>query len=315
MKLNLVDYFEVFPDALQEKYGSRFERGFADIDNRFREVSSGSRLLTADDVMAIFDDSLPFAQDWTMPDRQQLQERMAEGIAQLIRDLKGRRDLDLITRILERFGELSITSLVLQHAYPKTFSMCSHHIASLLYIVGHRSAGTVPRYYREYCRELETWGKHFGLNVRDTEFALWTWYRLANYGSKEAREEHRGRFQRDPWVRRRRRTRACESLTLTDKMGFARFCTDTDPTLAGIIAWREFEVRVRALYGNRGIGRKMPDLIAQLPTSQKAACGGLWEKRNSVMHNDLEISETEAGRLVRAVADFLDRHKPKGVLS
>ncbi|MGD1073776.1 MAG: hypothetical protein ABSB15_27000 [Bryobacteraceae bacterium] len=72
---------------------------------------------------------------------------------------------------------------------------------------------------------------------------------------------------------------------------------------------------MRALAGNRGTGKKMPDLIAQFPPSQKAAYEGLWEKRNNVMHNDLEISELEAVKLVRTVAEFLDRHRPKGTLS
>jgi hypothetical protein len=314
-KLNLAEYLDLFPDSLQEKYKSKFEAGFSAIDGRFRDVRSGRRLLTVDDVMAIFEDSLPFVCDWTKPDRGQLEERMAKGAPQLIRDLQGRHDLDLIRRILECFGELSLTSLVLQHVYPENFCMCSHHIASLLYIVGHRLAGTVPEYYREYCRELEKWGSHFKLTVVQTEFALWTWYRLANYGSKERREEHRSKFDRDPWVRKRRALRARESLKATDKIGLARFCLDTDPTLGAIIAWREFEIRVRDLPGNRRVGKnispKMSDLIAGFPPSQKETYTVLWEKRNRVMHHDLGMSEEEARKLVQTVSEFLDRHKSK----
>jgi len=174
------------------------------------------------------------------------------------------------------------------------------------------------KYYREYCGELEKWGNHFKLTVTETEFALWTWYRLANYGSKERREEHRSKFDRDPWVRQQRASRARKSLKATDKMGLARFCLDTDHTLGAIIAWREFEIRVRELPGNRRIGKnyspKMSDLIARFPPSQKETYTGLWEKRNGVMHDDLPMSEKDARNVVQTVGEFLDRHRTKPVL-
>ena len=316
-ELNLAEYFELFPEALEEKYNNRFAAGFAAIEDRFKEVRSG-RLLTAGDVMAIFDDSLPFVRDWTKPDRRQLEERMAKGASQLIGDLNGRHDLDLITRILRCFRELSLTSLVLQHVYPEKFSMCSHHIASLLYIVGHRSAGTVPEYYLEFCQELEKWGRRFGLTVMQTEYALWTWYRLANFGRKETRDEHNRRFDSDAWVRQQRAVRACASLKANEKMGMARFCLDTDPTLGAMIAWREFEIRVRSLRRFRDIAQncpKMPCLIAQFSPSEREAYAGLWQKRNPVMHEDLEIPADEARKVVRAVQEFLDRNKPESRLS
>ena len=318
-KLDLAEYFASFPDALEERYSDRFKMGFEHIKNRYKDVRSGHRALAVDDVMAIFDKSLPFVCDWTKPERSELEERMAaQGAAQLIRELGGRHDLDLMRRILYCFKELSLTSLVLQHVYPDKFSMCSHHIASLLYIVGHQKAGTVPAYYLEYCRELEKWGARFKLTVEETEYALWTWYRLAYYGSKESREQHRRKFDRDPWVRKQRALRARESLKATDKLGLARFCLDTDPTLGAIIAWREFEIGVRDLPGNRGFGRqsstKISDLIAQFPPSQKETYTSLWEKRNRVMHSDLEMSDEEARQVVQTVGEFLDRHKRRARL-
>lgn len=317
-ELNLAEYFDLFPEALEERYNSRFEVGFDAIENRFKEVRSG-RLLTADDVMAIFDDSLPFVRDWTKPDRRQLEERMGNGASQLIRDLNGRHDLDLITRILRCFRELSLTSLVLQHVYPENFCMCSHHIASLLYIVGHRSAGTVPGYYREFCQELEKWGRRFKLNVKQTEYALWTWYRLANFGKKQTRDEHRRRFDSDVWVRQQRAVRARESLKANEKMGMARFCLDADPTLGAIIAWREFEIRVRGLPHFRGNGRdprtKMACLIACLPPGEKEIYADIWKRRNPVMHEDEEIEAYDAQKVVKKVQEFLDQNKPKFRLS
>lgn len=158
-KLDLAEYIALFQDALEDRYNDRFEVGFGEIKDRYKDVRLGHRLLTVDDVIAIFDKSLPFVCDWTKPDRSEIAERMAvQGAPEVIRDLKGRYDLELIRRILYCFKELSLTSLVLQHVYPEKYSMCSHHIASLLYIVGHRKAGTVPEYYLEYCRELDKWG-------------------------------------------------------------------------------------------------------------------------------------------------------------
>lgn len=161
-------------------------------------------------------------------------------------------------------------------------------------------------------------GVHFKLTVEETEYALWTWYRLAYHGSKETREQHRRKFDRDPWVRKQRALRARESLKAIDKLGIARFCLDTDPTLGAIIAWREFEVGVRDLPGNRGCGKnsgtKLPDLIARFPPSQKEIYKSLWEKRNRVMHSDLEMPEEEAREVVQTVGEFLDRHKRKAGL-
>lgn len=118
--------------------------------------------------------------------------------------------------------------------------MCSHHIASLLYITGHQEAGTVPEYYLQYCREIEWWGNQFHLNVAEAQFVFWVWYRLAYHGSKDEQREHRRRFERDARVRRRRAMRISRSLKVIDKLGFARFFVDSDdPTLAAIIAWRD----------------------------------------------------------------------------
>ncbi len=304
--LDLRAYLELFPAALEERYEDTFSTGFKAIDQRYAEVRAG-RPLTVDDVIAIFERSLPFVRDWTKPDRAELERKMAGDTASdLIRNLNARYDLALMKKILDCFRELSLTSLVLHHVYPQKFSMCSHHIASLLYITGRRKAGTVPEFYLEYCRELEKWGAQFDMSVVETEFALWTWYRLANYG--DSKDEHRRRFDRDPWVKKRRAARITDSLKVVDTIDFARFCLDTDHTLAAVMAWREFELRARELVNSHG---RMQLVIEQLERSQGQNYSALWAKRNPVMHDDMPISEQEARDVVREVADFIERHKRK----
>ena len=66
----------------------------------------------------------------------------------LIRDiLKSGYDKKILSSLIHCFRELTLTALVLQHVYPEKYCMCSHHIASLLYITGHQEAGTVPEYF------------------------------------------------------------------------------------------------------------------------------------------------------------------------
>jgi hypothetical protein len=238
--LDLAEYYGLFNDALRERYNNPFEMGFKAVEDRFAAVRRGLPL-AVDDVMAIFHSSLPFVFDWTKPDQKDLEDRMAaQNASKSVHDLNARYDLNLIKRILYCFRELGLTALVLHHVYPEKYSLCSHHIASLLYITGHHRAGTVSEYYLEYCQELRRWGARFSLSVVKTEFALWTWYRLAHYGDKDRQREHLRRFERDPWVRKRRAIRITDSLRVVDKLGFARFFLDTDPTLGAIIAWREF---------------------------------------------------------------------------
>jgi hypothetical protein len=266
------------------------------------------------DVLAIFDSSLPYICDWTKPDLSDLTERMNKYDASgTIRDLNGRHDLNLIKPILYCFRKLSLAALVLHHVYPKKYSMCSHHIASLLYITGRHKAGTVPEYYLEYCRELELWGARFNLNVVETEFALWTWYWRANHGKSEERGEHSRRFDLDPWVKKRRALKIKDSLKVVDALGFARFFLDTDPTLGALIAWREFEVKARALLRNTGRYRKvnernfkMSSVIPLLQKELRIDYAPLWRNRDPVMHDDRMISDEEARMVIKAVGQFIE---------
>jgi hypothetical protein len=309
---NLADYHKLFPTILEGKYGNRFILGFQAIERRYREIRSGDRLLTAEDVLAIFDRSLPFVDDWTKPDRAQLEDRMSGNtVALLTAKLRGRHSLEVLKAILDGFRELSLTSLVLHHVYPESFSICSHHIASLLFVVGHHSAGTVAAYYLEYCSELERWAHKFNLTVAQAECALWTWYRLANYGEPSERRKHRRLFEQDQWIAERRATRACESLAATDKLRFARFCLDSDPTLAAIIAWREFEIRLREVFVQGSDQLRTSELINRLPPLEKGECMALWKKRNLVMHRDVEAMRQEAEQVVRGVEGFHSRHLRK----
>jgi hypothetical protein len=320
-KLDLSEYYELFDGALKERYENTFEAGFKAIEDRFQEVRKGlpkGRALTVDDVMAIFDSCLPYVRDWTKPDKADLDERMNKYAAtKLIRDLNGTYDLNSIKAIVHCFRELSLTALVLHHVYPERYSMCSHHIASLLYITGRQKAGTVPEYYREYCRELEMWGNRFNLSVVKTEFALWTWYWRANHGSREERTEHCRRFDRDPWVRKRRAARIQGSLKVEEDfyaLGFARFFLDSDPTLGAIIAWREFEVKARQLLYSVGHRKahdrnfKMSRVIALLQEELNIEyAAALWRNRDPVMHGDrVIIPDEEAKIVVNEVRRFVE---------
>jgi len=157
----------------QDAVRSDFEAGFVKAKCRFDRVRETGDL-TADDVMAIFSDDLPFVHDWTMPDRTNLKSRM-KGVPELIRSLgECGYDLELIREIWKALRELSLTSLVLHHVYPDRFAMCSHHLASLLGV----TASTVPEYYAKYCEELSEWTKRrwrtpYEKSVVNTEFALW----------------------------------------------------------------------------------------------------------------------------------------------
>ena len=316
-KLDLADYYKRFPAALKKKYEDTFDAGFKNIRDLYkREVMSDGGELTVDHVMAIFDGALPFVRDWTKPDRKDLAANMEKGkVATLIKRLPAAgQDLQWLTEIWCCFRELSLTALVLHHVYPKRFAMCSHHLASVLYIAG-RKTSTVPEYYLEYCRELARWGKRFNLTVVETQYALWTWYRLAQYGSREQQKQNSRTFYRDPWVKERRAKRIAESLNVRGKLDFARFFLDTDPTLAAIIAWRQFEIAARDFLRTRDEkvteDLNMPDIIAKLPPGRSAPWESVWERRNHVMHDGWRIPKEEAEKALQGVVEFIEDHMPE----
>ncbi|GLC27767.1 hypothetical protein [Roseisolibacter agri] len=317
--LDLGDYFLRFPEALQDKYGTTFGVGFQDIKERFAPVGLGSRSITVDDVLAIFDVSLPFVQDWTKPDREELDRKMNDRerpVAALIRDLRSveyRREI--IVALVNAFRELSLTALVLHHVYPDRFAMCSHHLASQLYVTG----PTVPTFYIDYCTELREWARRRwatpGIRtVVDAEFALWTWYRLA-YSRKHADPVHHGRFHRDEWVQERRALRIAKALNTTDRLDLARSYLETDATVAALIAWRELEVVARTVSGPgvlredncRALLRKLPP--ERFPRGTDGyTLANLWDRRNQVTHHGAEVSRVDAKRIVDGVTAFVEHN-------
>lgn len=314
--LDLGDYFRRFPEALQDKYGTTFEAGFEDIKQRFAPVSLGARSITVDDVLAIFDVSLPFVQDWTKPDREELDRKMNDRerpVATLIRDLRSvEYKREIVVGLINAFRELSLTALVLHHVYPDRFAMCSHHLASQLYVTG----PTVPAFYVDYCTELREWARRRwttpGIRTAvDAEFALWTWYRLA-YSRKKPEPVHHGRFHGDEWVQERRAERIATALKATDRLDLARSYLTTEPIAAALIAWRELEVTSRRLLGARVIPKdNCPTLLRKLPPEKFPAGMNehtftkLWERRNPVTHHGAEVSPVDAKRIVDGVTAFL----------
>jgi hypothetical protein len=312
-------YFSRFPDAVEQKYGKRFELGFAKIEQQYKEIRSGRRILTVDDVMDLFDPDLPFVSDWTMPDTVELERKMVQApndVGKLIRDLGvSGYDLELITEIRNCFRELSLVALVLHHVYPDRFAIVSHHLASLLHITG----PTVPAFYIEYCKELRIWSEREwhtpGVKtVVHVEFALWTWYRFAFSGGTEARG-HRVSFTHNRWIQGRRAARVARSLGPLGKLDLARSYLDTDPTVAAMIAWRELEIRIREIIGRRAppetvfhalINRLTPTMLP--PGISIGDLHNLRRRRNSVTHEGAEIEKMEAGDVLEKVAAFVERN-------
>lgn len=321
-------YLGRFDDVLSEKYnGQTFHNGFSALRERYKDLRAGSRRVNVDDVMAIFDDELPFVQDWTKPDRDRLEKRMrTHHVGDAIHRLRGQMDTQgaelLIGQIRQGFGDLSLTALVLHHAHPTKYAMCSHHLASLLHIV---NVSTLPKFYMRYCAELEMWGRASTtqkLNVAEAELALWTWYRLAHYGRKEERKKHRDAFYNDPWVQERRAKQIAESLNGLGRIDLARSYIGLDPNVAAIIAWVEFESFARDLMGkgrpDSGARVSVRDLVNQLPAEaiprSRDELLRLWYRnrrgRNEVVHSGLQLERNEAKAVVDGVMEFLAHNAP-----
>jgi hypothetical protein len=316
-------YWDAFPEALRERYGKDFKGEFDRIKNLYEPVRSGKDPLTVDHVMAIFASDLPFVRDWTKPDAKDLAARMeAENAPRLIADLRNRDyDLDLLGKIIYCFRELTLTALVLQHVYPARFAMCSHHLASQLYI----TAPTVPKFYAKYCEELKVWSEHRWptsrkLKVLEAEYGLWTWYRRAYHGRHgDERRKLQREFSKDYWVQERRAKLIADSLKDLDRLDLARSYLDAEPTVAAIIAWREFAVRVRDILED--CGKKMTtddsiwDRIAKLPAGNVPQgwtlerLKTLWWGRNEAMKDGEDIPSPEAARILKGVGEFIKHNE------
>ena len=207
--------------------------------------------------------------------------------------------------------------------------MCSHSLASQLYI----TATDLPEFYLKYCLELKAWSEYewptkSRLTVEDAEYALWTWYRIA-YKSEDPKQRNKARreFRRDSWVQKRREMRVAESLNWGRRLDLARAYVNSDPTVAAIIAWREFEVALVSkgigIEKTRGDGTRLSigERIRKLPpdkippgwnahTLTKIWCDGTIG-RNDVMHYDRDPSPVEAIRIVNGVDAFIMHNFPE----
>ena len=155
------------------------------------------------------------------------------------------------------------------------------------------------------------------LDVAETEFALWTWYRLTYYGKNEERKKNRDNFFKDQWVQDRRASRIAYALQGLGRLDIARSYLHTDANLAAIIAWVEFEGSVRNLLGaekaTNARNRRVIDLIGDLPVTaipqSREDLKHLWVRdgrgRNEVIHGGLKLTRKEAEELVNDVVEFL----------
>ncbi len=323
-------YWALFGDALKERYHrkDRFKDGFARIKAHYRGLQPGPdrRDITARDVLEIFEDDLPYVDDWSKPDYEDLARQMEKThAADLIRRLTpDSYSEQLISKIRYCFRDLGLTALVLQHVYPERYAMCSHHLASSLFVSGH----TVPKFYVDYCEELLWWSewqtlRRPALNVAETEFALWTWYWFAHRrsGKSDDRRRHFRAFSTDPEVQKRRAWRIARALKGIDKLDLARSYLDTEPTVAAIIAWRELEKELRRFLGRSG---KMSDLIDGIdslkpwtlpPGWTSESLWHLWKDtgpgRDQVMHHGSEVLPEDAATVVDCVCSLF-AHNRKG---
>jgi hypothetical protein len=178
----------------------------------------------------------------------------------------------------------------------------------------------VPKFYLEYCDELKLWSRERStrkLSVAETEFALWTWYRLTYYGRNEEKKKHRDAFFKDQWVQERRASKIAESLKELGRLDIARSYLDTDANLAAIIAWVEFERTLRALLATASAVKakdgKVVDLIYELPMKavprSREELTYLWLRdrrgRNEVIHTGLKLQRREAEDIVNGVVEFI----------
>jgi len=328
---DLGKYFALFGDALEERYNRKdrfkeFKDGFARIETHYRELRPGPhrRDITARDVLEIFADDLPYVDDWSKPDYDDLAKRMerthvADLIRRLTSDSYSKR---LLSQIRYCFRDLGLTALVLHHIYPERYAMCSHHLASLLFVSGR----TVPEFYVDYCEELLWWSRweplrRPELNVAETEFALWTWYWFAHRpgGNSDDRRKHFRAFSTDPSVRARRADRIAHALRGIDKLDLANSYLKTEPTVAAIIAWRELERELRRILGHSG---KMGDLIPMIESLKPSALPAdwtgqdlsrLWSRtgpgRDQVMHVGSEVEPDDAEIVVNSVRSFVEHNR------
>ena len=212
-------------------------------------------------------------------------------------------------------------------------SPCAVILASQLYIRGDDS----PEFYLNYCKELKAWSDREWptkgrLTVVQAEYALWTWYRLAYKGEtpKERRRAKR-EFHGDRWVRERRALQIAGSLNWGRRLDLARSYINIDPTVAAIIAWREFDVTLGTILRGSGIKETGEDgskysvkkRIEILPddnipprwsreTLTRIWCDGT-VRRNDVMHEDKAISSPiDASRIVDGVEAFIRHNFPEG---
>ena len=202
--------------------------------------------------------------------------------------------------------------------------MCSHHLASLLFVSGR----TVPEYYVDYCEELLFWSnrrtlRHPALNVAETEFALWTWYWFAHRrsGNSDARRKHYRAFSTDSWVQERRAQRIANALRGIERLDLARSYLDTEPTVAAIIAWRELEKELRRILGHSHSG-KICDLINGVESLKPWALPAgwasqdlqdLWSRvgpgRDKVTHPGSEVLREDAETVVNRVRSFVEHNR------
>jgi hypothetical protein len=310
MRFDLNDYVQRFPLVCKEKFGRTYD--FAAIEKRFASHRDGKHILSAKDVVYLFDPAVsPFGNYWPHPPKKVLEETLSRERIKFPETPAN--PADVINRLLGVFHNLGSASLILQFIYPERFAIFSTPLIHLLQVM--RPA--LVEMYIAYCDELLVWGKHFGLpSVAATSTALWTYSELAKSTADDAvSAEPRRQFEEDVWVQRRRAAQVVRPfLRRYGKLQLAHILVEEDPSIAGKIAAEEYEFYIniasRRMYGRPlrrekgAAGQLLADMAARnvIDSAFVPELQLVWELRNVVVHpHTRQITPEEVERMIDIV--------------
>src|SRR5437764_7091928 len=129
LTFDLLKYWHLFGDALEARYDrkDRFQDGFARIEDHYKQFRLGRNRtdITAQDVLELFKGDLPYVNDWSKPDGEDLARQLADcRVAEAIRNLTPDTYSEkLISRIRYGFRDLGLMALVLHHVFPDRYAI------------------------------------------------------------------------------------------------------------------------------------------------------------------------------------------------
>jgi hypothetical protein len=301
----------------------RFARTY-DLDRtvgQFSALRAPGRLLTASDVVALFDPrETHFGHFWRPA--QDLQKTLDPRGISLARPAAAGRCWreDVVAAVFEFLGSVEAVSVLLRCTYPEDFAVYSPPILNLLQL----PAQPPVAHYLNYCDEMRVWGAHFGTDgVAVTDQALWVFYewsygpvclKVEEAGCEKNALARRREFENDRWVRERQATNVLRPFfNRWSTIEQAECLASIDPNLAGKIAGCEFERRLKLATGLED--EDVPSLIQnftvaadQDPARRRKVKGRLrrvWKLRNRTVHVQSDLTEDEVRAMIAIIRDLL----------